>query len=269
MNRTVTLDQVPPVLSITSPSSGGRIPDSKVMVRGLTDPGSAVTVNGIAAQMEKSGRFTAEIPLSEGENSIVVTSVDQAGNPTTKIVKVTRTGALSISGTETPLMVAGLVVGILIGAVVGLLVGRRRRKEQVVVLAPEEPEPGKYDVPDEPPVRPRVPVHVDLPPPEYARTDEAYHPPVQAERATQYQHPPWEGRPDYDAPPKGAYVPPTPEPHLPSIPTPETAPQEESPIGPAPEEEHIPWEEEPARPKKKKAPDVDRSLDDIMKRLKS
>jgi len=270
MNRTATLDQVPPALSITNPASGSRVPESKVMVRGLTDPGSAVTVNGVSAQMERTGRFTAEIPLSEGENSIVVTSVDQAGNPTTKIIKVTRTGALSISGTETPLIIAGLVAGLVAGAVVGVLVGRRRRKEQVVVMAPEEPVPGRYDVPEEPPARPRPQVKVDLPPPEYARHDEAYHPPAPAERPSQSEHPPWEGRPNYDEPAGPAAGPPPREPLLPSVPTPETAPPAEpAPIEPAPEEPPIPWEEEVSRPRRKKAPDVDRTLDDIMKRLQT
>jgi parallel beta-helix repeat protein len=268
VNRTVTLDQVPPALGITSPAGGSRIPDSKVMVRGITDPGSTVTVNGVSAQMERTGRFSAEISLSEGENSLVVTSVDPAGNPTTKILKVTRTGALSMSGTETPLIVLGLVAGLLVGAAIGLLVARRRKKDQVVVMAPEEPVPGGYDVPEEIVPPPRSPVRVDLPPPEYARHDDAYHPPVQAESPTHYNPPPWEGRPKYRPPAEEAYVPPPSEPHMPSVPAPETLPQAEE-VEPAPVEEHVPWEEEEARPRKKKAQEVDGALDDIMRRLKS
>jgi parallel beta-helix repeat protein len=272
VNRTVTLDQVPPALSITSPAGGSRIPDSRVMVRGLTDAGSTVTVNGVSAQMERTGRFSAEISLSEGENSLVVTSVDPAGNPTTKILKVTRTGALSMSGTETPLILAGLVAGLVVGAVVGLLVGRRRKREQVVVLAPEEPEPGGYDVPEEPvpPPRSRPPVRVDLPPPEYARHDEAYHPPAPAENPTHYNPPLWEGRPGYGRPADEAYAPAPSEAHLPPVPAPETLPQADAePVAPAPQEAPVPWEEEEARPRKKKAQDVDGALDDIMRRLKT
>ncbi|MBM4248088.1 MAG: hypothetical protein FJ149_01360 [Euryarchaeota archaeon] len=288
LNRTVTLDQVPPVVVITSPTSGSRIADSKVMVRGNTDAGSSVMVNGVAAQMDRSGRFTAEIPLTEGENSIVVTSVDAAGNPTTKIIQVTRTGALSISEEETPLLVGGILAGLIIGAVAGLAVGRRRRKERVVVLAPEEPEPGRYYVPDElaprgtggrpgteepaPPrpaasPAPRPSVRVDLPPPEYARPDEAYHPPEPADREQGYRPAPWlEGARRDAAPPRRGTA--GTGPHLPSVPEPEETPGGEAPpMEPGMSEEAVPWEEEDARARK--TPDVDRSLEDIMRRLKS
>jgi parallel beta-helix repeat protein len=263
LNRTVTLDQVPPALTISSPAAGSRIPDSRVMVRGLSDAGSTVTVNGVLAQMERTGQFSAEVPLVEGQNTIVVTSVDAAGNPTTKVLQVTRTGALSISGTDTPMLVAMLAAGLLIGVAAGMLVARRRRKEQVVVMAPEEPEPGKYDVPDEAPPAQPAPVRVDLPPPEYARPDEAYHPPREAAPA------PYPGRRSYEPPPESAYRRPPPEPVLPSVPAPEeTAQADVAPLEPVVEEQHVPWEEE-ARPRARKGPDVDVALDDIMKRLKS
>jgi parallel beta-helix repeat protein len=268
LNRTVTLDQIPPALSITNPAAGSRIPESRVMVRGLTDPGSVVTVNGVLAQMEKNGRFSAEMTLSEGENSLVVTSVDPAGNPTTKVLRVTRTGALSMSGAETPLIVAGLVAGLLVGAAVGMLVARRRRKEQVVVMAPEEPEPGRYYVPEEPAPSPVARVEVDLPPPEYARTDEAYHPP-DAPVAAPESPAPWEGRPGHGTPPRSAPGPRQRAPLLPSVPTPEPALGDEAgPMAPEAEEPPVPWEEED-RPRRRKAPDSDIAIDDIMRRLRS
>jgi hypothetical protein len=268
LNRTVTLDQIPPALSITNPAAGSRIPESRVMVRGLTDPGSVVTVNGVLAQMERTGRFSAEMALSEGENSLVVTSVDPAGNPTTKVLRLTRTGALSMSGTETPLIVAGLVAGLLVGAVAGMLVARRRRREQVVVMAPEEPEPGKYYVPEEPAQSPGARVQVDLPPPEYARSDEAYHPPAPADDASASGPAPWGGRPGPEPPPGGAPGRRTPAPLLPSVPTPEPGSDDEAgPMVPAAEEPPVPWEEE-ERPRRRKAPDNDLAIEDIMRRLK-
>ncbi len=67
-NATVELDQVPPILSISSPQSGLRTPSAKIMVRGYTEPGSSVTVNGAAAQMDAAGRFAYEHSLQEGDS---------------------------------------------------------------------------------------------------------------------------------------------------------------------------------------------------------
>ena len=253
-NRTVVLDQIPPVLLITQPGSGSRTSNSRIMVRGSTDPGGTVTVNGIRAQMDDTGRFGAEISLSEGENSIVVTAVDPAGNPTTRIIRLTLAGSLSITGPEMPLVLLGLALGAVLGVAVGLFIGRRRHRAQPVELAPEEPVPGRYDVPDEPvrtdaPPPATIPAPASLPPPDYARHDEAYHPPEPVDRAPEYGPPP--------------------APLLPSVPAPESAPPEEpGPEESEPREDHVPWEEE--RPAPKKGPDqLDKSLDDIMSRLKT
>jgi hypothetical protein len=268
VNRTVVLDQAPPALSISEPSGGLRTPNAKVTVKGTTDTGSAVTVNGVRATVDDSGRFAAEVSLSGGDNSIVITSVDPAGNPTTKIVKVTRTGGLEIA--ETPMMLLGLLVGIVIGAVAGVVIGRRRRKEQTIMMAPEEPVPGRYDVPEEfakaePAGGQAAPAP---PPPEYTRQDEAYHPPAPAAAAPEYRPPPWERRPDYDRPAPSPRRAPAEEP-LASVPEAEAAPVEEvRPIERAPGERSGTWEEE-RPPQAKGAERQDRSLDDIMKRLRT
>ena len=271
VNRTVVLDQDPPALSLSQPSNGLRTPDSRTTVKGVTDPGSAVTVNGARAVVDQSGRFSADVPLTVGDNSIVITSVDPAGNPTTKMVKVTRSGGFGIAASETPMILLGLLIGIVIGVVGGVVIGRRRRKEQTIVMAPEEPVPGQYDVPEEPARREQ---HGELagpasPPPEYAGQDQSYHPPAVATASPAYRPPPWERRPDYDqsAPPSRRSVA---EAHLASVPEAEATPAEEvRPIERAPEEDVGPPEEE-RKPAPNKGPDrLDRSLDDIMKRLKS
>jgi len=137
VTRTAVLDQTPPVLTISEPSSGLRTQSGKVTVRGITDPGSTVTVNGVAAKVDGLGAFTAEISLSEGDNSLFITSVDPAGNPTSKTLRVTRTGALAITRDETPMILMGVILGIIVGAVIGVLVGRRRK---AVPEAPDEPD---------------------------------------------------------------------------------------------------------------------------------
>ncbi|MGQ9583107.1 MAG: right-handed parallel beta-helix repeat-containing protein [Thermoplasmatota archaeon] len=143
-NATVELDQVPPALSISSPQSGLRTQSAKIMVRGYTEAGASVTVNGAAAQMDATGKFACELSLLEGDNSIVVTAVDRAGNPTTKIIRVTLTGALSLSREETPLLLLGLAVGVALGAALGLMVSRWGSRK-APTAAPPEPSVGRYD----------------------------------------------------------------------------------------------------------------------------
>lgn len=262
INRTVVLDQTPPALTITAPGNGFRTSEQKVTVRGTTDPGSTVTVNGVRAQIDDKGRFSCEISMNEGENSLVVTAVDQAGNPTTKIVGVVRTGPLSISNDEGPIMLLGILIGVAIGAVAGLFVGMRKRKHEALAAAPEEPVPGRYDVPDEPPAAaptppPRIPEAPTYPP--YSRPAPAA--------------PVGEEAPAYRPPARRA----PPETVLPSVPEAETVPQAENiptiPAAPQAEEDIVPWDEEPApvRPRGKRGggDQLDDNLQDIMKRLKS
>jgi parallel beta-helix repeat protein len=154
VTRTAVLDQSPPGLTISEPSSGARTENSKITVRGTTDPGCTVTVNGVTAKVDGLGGFTAEIPLSDGDNSIFVVSVDPAGNPTSKTMRVSKRGALAITRDETPMILMAIILGIIVGAIIGVLVGRRRK---AVPEAPDEPD---FSPNDEDTHEPRPPAGV-------------------------------------------------------------------------------------------------------------
>lgn len=80
--RSVVQDDVAPELTIESPSTeGGVVSEEKVItVSGKTEPGVRVFVNGTIARGGSDGEFSARVSLDEGENTITVEAVDEAGN---------------------------------------------------------------------------------------------------------------------------------------------------------------------------------------------
>jgi len=100
-SRSYTVDTVPPVLNVTSPSDEFITNKSAMVVQGTTNDAtsSPVTVtiklNGVdqGAVTVTDGNFSKSITLAEGSNTIVVKSTDAAGRETT----VTVTGTLDTS----------------------------------------------------------------------------------------------------------------------------------------------------------------------------
>jgi Glucodextranase, domain B len=81
-------DQTPPVLTVTQPADQALIASNQVDVTGTFSDQSptTVTVNGVAARLD-GGNFLAQVPLTEGPNSLLIVATDSAGNHT----DVTRT----------------------------------------------------------------------------------------------------------------------------------------------------------------------------------
>lgn len=78
---TVYLDTVPPPLALKGPVNGLLTNQSSVEVRGRTDAGTIVKVNGQRTPVDRDGCFTATVELmQEGANPIVVVATDAAGN---------------------------------------------------------------------------------------------------------------------------------------------------------------------------------------------
>ncbi|MBM7554140.1 bacillopeptidase F [Thalassobacillus pellis] len=87
---TITLDQVKPELTITSPEDGDKTNDEVITVEGqVTEENlDRVVVNGKRAEVGEDGTYSKRIMLSEGENEIKVKAFDLAGNKKTKRVTV-------------------------------------------------------------------------------------------------------------------------------------------------------------------------------------
>ncbi len=92
---TVNLDTIPPVVQIASPVPNSYVNAPAVTVAGaVSEPVSSVTVNGIEAQVAGTDFILTGFPLAEGQNSIVVTATDRAGN--------TGRGSVSLTLDTTP-----------------------------------------------------------------------------------------------------------------------------------------------------------------------
>jgi hypothetical protein len=91
---TVTVDSVPPKLSVTSPANWQEVHADKVMVRGTVEFGAVLQVNGTTvSNAMPDGSFAHEVVLTVGSNTITVIAQDAAGNTRRAAVLVTRVPA--------------------------------------------------------------------------------------------------------------------------------------------------------------------------------
>ncbi|OGK17545.1 hypothetical protein A3D80_04575 [Candidatus Roizmanbacteria bacterium RIFCSPHIGHO2_02_FULL_40_13b] len=84
----VYLDQKPR-LELAFPSDGFRTNKSDITVSGSTDSGVSIRVNGSPVTLSSDSKFNQTLQLSDGENKIVITATDQAGNTETKELTIT------------------------------------------------------------------------------------------------------------------------------------------------------------------------------------
>ena len=82
----VRVDPTPPKVLVNFPTEGYITSNPRCLVRGVTEPGSLVTVNGLDANVIVS-MFTIEVTLVEGPNTLTVIAVDPMGN--VQVVRVT------------------------------------------------------------------------------------------------------------------------------------------------------------------------------------
>jgi len=87
--ETVIFDNIEPKLDIETPVEGQTISAiNRVKVIGQTDKDSQVYANGFLGSTDSGGKFEVTVPLTEGENTIEVKAIDEAGNSVSKSVKV-------------------------------------------------------------------------------------------------------------------------------------------------------------------------------------
>jgi len=79
---TVAIDKVAPFLRIDAPEEGAIERDAALDVRGETEPGAAVAVNGHPVEVTAAGRFAGPVTASEGDNRVEIVATDPAGNVT-------------------------------------------------------------------------------------------------------------------------------------------------------------------------------------------
>jgi hypothetical protein len=95
---TYILDTTPPAIKILSPRQNSTVGSSRVSVTGQTDPKAtlivsnrAVTGGGVtSATAGDDGSWSVSMPVVAGENTIAVTSTDEAGNSATTTLTLQR-----------------------------------------------------------------------------------------------------------------------------------------------------------------------------------
>lgn len=96
------IDRTPPTVVITNPADGSILSSRRATVEGTTEPRSAVHLTAGAYQAsgfaDVQGRFVfADVPLAEGENTIGVYAIDQAGNQGTAATVRVRVRTLELT----------------------------------------------------------------------------------------------------------------------------------------------------------------------------
>lgn len=89
-NKFFAIDTKPPVLEVTNPAGDESVREEIYQVRGASEPGARVDVNGRVVSMERNGRFFTYVNLSIGANILKITARDRAGNATALTRTLTR-----------------------------------------------------------------------------------------------------------------------------------------------------------------------------------
>ena len=86
---TILLDIDKPLLEIEAPNDGQTFSgDNRIKVSGTTEGTAQVYANGFLANVDSEGKFDVFVPVVEGETTIEVKSVDEAGNTTSQMRKI-------------------------------------------------------------------------------------------------------------------------------------------------------------------------------------
>ena len=78
-----------PKLEITEPSDNSTTNTQEIKVRGNTEKETYIHINELPVVVDANGSFETSVRLKDGDNQIVATAVDIAGNTETKTLKVT------------------------------------------------------------------------------------------------------------------------------------------------------------------------------------
>ena len=87
---TFTIDKTAPILTVTSHTDGQVISTPTVVLEGGSDDAVLVTANSLAATVDVAAKHytTPAIPLTEGDNTIALVGIDQAGNAGSKAIHI-------------------------------------------------------------------------------------------------------------------------------------------------------------------------------------
>lgn len=132
-SRRWLLDLSPPVLRVFEDWDGLSTRSSALLLGGWVEDGSEVSLNGARVTVDPHGVFARRIELAAGENLLVLTAKDTAGNVTTYQARVIREGAADSRLRWWVWLGVSLACGI--AAAGGIFWGARRRRSRSVIVA--------------------------------------------------------------------------------------------------------------------------------------
>src|SRR3989344_576936 len=84
----VTYKNSKPTLTIDSPKDNDKVSSENIKVNGQTDVTSQLKINGQPVVIDTNGKFSFDVRLKDGENTILIESRDEASNLESKTLKV-------------------------------------------------------------------------------------------------------------------------------------------------------------------------------------
>ncbi|MEI6533579.1 MAG: hypothetical protein WCO06_07135 [Candidatus Roizmanbacteria bacterium] len=78
----------PPKLEISTPSDGETTNKTDISIIGSTSIGASIQINTRPIVVDSQGNFQTLYRMQDGENQIIISSIDDAGNRTEKMLKV-------------------------------------------------------------------------------------------------------------------------------------------------------------------------------------
>jgi hypothetical protein len=117
-SQRVYVDTIAPSLTVQSPQAGFRTKEDTVTIRGLTEEGVTLTLNGETVTVRSGGEFVHIVALVDGRNEFTLEAVDSMGNQNTSSLSVLREGDVTSAETSTTgATITGFVLGLVVGIV--------------------------------------------------------------------------------------------------------------------------------------------------------
>lgn len=89
-----------PELQIATPIDGARLDQPEVFIKGKTDVGALVMINGAAAAVSPDGDFEQTIRIPQGTTMLVITAKRRRGSETVEVRRVMYERALTATSTQ-------------------------------------------------------------------------------------------------------------------------------------------------------------------------
>jgi len=77
-----------PKLEINEPADNSNTNNQEIKIKGSTDKETHININDLPVVVDANGNFETSVRLKDGDNQIVITAADIAGNMETKSLKV-------------------------------------------------------------------------------------------------------------------------------------------------------------------------------------